>query len=88
MDEEIDLQSILEEIAESKKEKEKKEDECKDDSDDDDADDKETDKDGFSEGAGSAHDSLSQTPTSFTPTLGLKVDHQKEIFLTPATSVC
>ncbi|XP_042884198.1 inositol hexakisphosphate and diphosphoinositol-pentakisphosphate kinase 2-like isoform X2 [Penaeus japonicus] len=86
MDEEIDLQSILEEIAESKKEKEKKEDECKDDSDDDDADDKETDKDGFSEGAGSAHDSLSQTPTSFTPTLGLKVDHQKEIFLTPATS--
>lgn len=88
IDEEVDLQSILEEMAEKNKEMEKSEDGSKDNEDEDDDNDKEMDKDRFSESVGSAQGSLSQTPTSFTPTLGPKVDHRKEIFLTPATSVC
>ncbi|XP_037793417.1 serine/threonine-protein phosphatase 4 regulatory subunit 2-B-like [Penaeus monodon] len=86
IDEEVDLQSILEEMAEKNKEMEKSEDGSKDNEDEDDDNDKEMDKDRFSESVGSAQGSLSQTPTSFTPTLGPKVDHRKEIFLTPATS--
>lgn len=87
IDEEIDLQSILEEMAE-KRETEKSEDGYKDNDDEDDDNNKEMDKDRFTESVGSDQGSLSQTPTSYVPTLGLKVDHQKEIFLTPATSVC
>ncbi|XP_047485694.1 inositol hexakisphosphate and diphosphoinositol-pentakisphosphate kinase 2-like isoform X2 [Penaeus chinensis] len=86
IDEEVDLQSILEEMAEKNKEMEKSEDGYKDNEDEDDDNDKDMDKDRFSESVGSPQGSLSQTPTSFTPTLGPKVDHQKEIFLTPATS--
>ncbi|XP_069998717.1 inositol hexakisphosphate and diphosphoinositol-pentakisphosphate kinase 2 isoform X5 [Penaeus vannamei] len=85
IDEEIDLQSILEEMAE-KRETEKSEDGYKDNDDEDDDNNKEMDKDRFTESVGSDQGSLSQTPTSYVPILGPKVDHQKEIFLTPATS--